>query len=135
MLLIHLGAIGALASGAALCAGAGSAGGGGGACVCAAILLALHPLQLWTVCGLHADKAAAIAAPLHYSAIVSPRKVIIFYSILYLLCWAQGTQWETSLSHLAKDSHLYLYLFYIHRFVSVVVVAINFVDFNFLFCC
>lgn len=63
---MHLGAVGALASGAAL---------GGGACACGALLLALHPLQLWTVCGLHADRAAAIAAPLHYAAIVSARKV------------------------------------------------------------
>ncbi|CAH0715404.1 unnamed protein product, partial [Brenthis ino] len=70
VLLIHLGAVGALASGASLC-------GGGGACACGALLHALHPLQLWTVCGLHADRAAAIAAPLHYAAIVSARKVII----------------------------------------------------------
>ncbi|CAG5045064.1 unnamed protein product [Parnassius apollo] len=70
VLLLHLGAVGALASGAALC-------GGGGACACGAILHALHPLQLWTVCGLHADRAAAIAAPLHYAAIVSARKVVI----------------------------------------------------------
>ncbi|KAM3965269.1 uncharacterized protein ACR2FA_000653 [Aphomia sociella] len=72
VLLVHLGAVGALASGAALCSG-----GGGGACACGALLHALHPLQLWTVCGLHADRAAAIAAPLHYAAIVSARKVMI----------------------------------------------------------
>ncbi|CAG4971435.1 unnamed protein product [Colias eurytheme] len=70
VLLVHLGAVGALASGAALC-------GGSGACVCGALLHALHPLQLWTVCGLHADRAAAIAAPLHYAAIVSAKKVLI----------------------------------------------------------
>ncbi|XP_013194862.2 beta-3 adrenergic receptor-like [Amyelois transitella] len=70
VLLVHLGAVGALASGAALC-------GGGGGCACGALLHALHPLQLWTVCGLHADRAAAIAAPLHYAAIVSARKVMI----------------------------------------------------------
>ncbi|XP_063383849.1 uncharacterized protein LOC134670093 [Cydia fagiglandana] len=70
VLLLHLGAVGALASGAALCAG-------GGACACGALLHALHPLQLWTVCGLHADRAAAIAAPLHYAAIVSAKKVLI----------------------------------------------------------
>ncbi|OWR51809.1 hypothetical protein KGM_207735 [Danaus plexippus plexippus] len=70
VLLVHLGAVGALASGAALC-------GGSGACACGALLHALHPLQLWTVCGLHADRAAAIAAPLHYAAIVSAKKVVI----------------------------------------------------------
>ena len=69
VLLVHLGAVGALASGAALC-------GGGGTCACGVLLHALHPLQLWTVCGLHADRAAAIAAPLHYAAIVSAKKVI-----------------------------------------------------------
>lgn len=68
VLLVHLGAVGAVASGATLC-------GGGGACACSVLLHALHPLQLWTVCGLHADRAAAIAAPLHYAAIVSAKKV------------------------------------------------------------
>lgn len=82
MLLVHLGAVGALASGAALC-------GGGGACACGALLHALHPLQLWTVCGLHADRAAAIAAPLHYAALVSAKKartynIISIYSFLYV---------------------------------------------------
>ncbi|CAK1551214.1 unnamed protein product [Leptosia nina] len=71
VLLVHLGVVGALASGVALC------GGGSGACACGALLHALHPLQLWTVCGLHADRAAAIAAPLHYAAIVSAKKVLI----------------------------------------------------------
>ncbi|XP_041979476.1 uncharacterized protein LOC121733325 [Aricia agestis] len=70
VLLVHLGAVGALASGVALC-------GGGWACICGGLLHALHPLQLWTVCGLHADRAAAIAAPLHYAAIVSAKKVLI----------------------------------------------------------
>ncbi|GBP33700.1 hypothetical protein EVAR_17026_1 [Eumeta japonica] len=73
VLLVHLGAVGVMASGAALCGG-GAAGGG---CACGALLHALHPLQLWTVCGLHADRAAAIAAPLHYAAIVSARKASI----------------------------------------------------------
>ncbi|XP_012551041.1 beta-3 adrenergic receptor [Bombyx mori] len=71
VLLVHLGAVGALASGAALC-------GGSGMCACGALLHALHPLQLWTVCGLHADRAAAIAAPLHYAAMVSAKKVMIY---------------------------------------------------------
>ncbi|VVC97541.1 unnamed protein product [Leptidea sinapis] len=84
VLLVHLGAVGALASGAALCSG-------GGACSCGVLLLALHPLQLWTVCGLHADRAAAIAAPLHYAAIVSAKKAII--------CVASG--WVTTVALLA----------------------------------
>ncbi|XP_047503665.1 olfactory receptor 1A2-like [Pieris napi] len=73
LLLVHLGVVGALASGAALC--------GGGTCACAVLLHALHPLQLWTVCGLHADRAAAIAAPLHYAAIVSAKKALICVAI------------------------------------------------------
>ncbi|CAG9102819.1 unnamed protein product [Plutella xylostella] len=67
VLLVHLGCVGALASGAAL----------GPGCASAVLRLALHPLQLWTVCGLHADRAAAIAAPLHYAAIVSAKKVLV----------------------------------------------------------
>lgn len=74
VLLVHLGAVGALASGAAAVCG----GGGSGACACGLALHALHPLQLWTVCGLHADRAAAIAAPLHYSHLISPKKVFCY---------------------------------------------------------
>jgi hypothetical protein len=35
----------------------------------------LHPVALWTVCGLNCDRYYAISAPLHYGALVNPRKV------------------------------------------------------------
>lgn len=35
----------------------------------------LHPVALWTVCGLNCDRYYAISSPLHYGALVSPRKV------------------------------------------------------------
>ncbi|KAJ3646576.1 hypothetical protein Zmor_024159 [Zophobas morio] len=35
----------------------------------------LHPLALWTICGLNCDRYYAIAAPLHYSHIVNAKKM------------------------------------------------------------
>lgn len=35
----------------------------------------LHPVALWTICGLNCDRYYAIAAPLHYGALVNPKKV------------------------------------------------------------
>ncbi|KAL2731088.1 beta-3 adrenergic receptor-like [Vespula squamosa] len=47
-------------------------------CVFHGFLLALlHPVALWTVTGLNCDRYYAIAAPLHYAALVSPRRVIV----------------------------------------------------------
>ncbi|KAL1494052.1 hypothetical protein ABEB36_009713 [Hypothenemus hampei] len=37
----------------------------------------LQPLAVWTICGLNCDRYYAIAAPLHYSHIVSIKKVLI----------------------------------------------------------
>ncbi|GJQ72289.1 hypothetical protein Trydic_g3378 [Trypoxylus dichotomus] len=37
----------------------------------------LHPLLLWTVCGLNCDRYYAIASPLHYGHLVSPRKILV----------------------------------------------------------
>jgi hypothetical protein len=37
----------------------------------------LHPLALWTICGLNCDRYYAIAAPLHYTHIVNAKKVIV----------------------------------------------------------
>lgn len=39
------------------------------------LLTLLHPVALWTVCGLNCDRYYAISAPLHYNAIVNSRKV------------------------------------------------------------
>ncbi|EFA09261.2 hypothetical protein TcasGA2_TC006608 [Tribolium castaneum] len=50
----------------------------------------LHPLALWTICGLNCDRFYAIAAPLHYSHIVNAKKVLvglaIGWTISLLLC-------------------------------------------------
>lgn len=39
------------------------------------LLTLLHPVALWTVCGLNCDRFYAIAAPLHYGALVNTKKV------------------------------------------------------------
>ncbi|GAB0087232.1 uncharacterized protein DMENIID0001_015230 [Sergentomyia squamirostris] len=41
------------------------------------LLILLHPVALWTVCGLNCDRFYAIAAPLHYGTLVNTRKVIL----------------------------------------------------------
>lgn len=42
----------------------------------------LHPIALWTVCGLNFDRYYCISAPLHYNAIVSTNKVrMLFWKI------------------------------------------------------
>ncbi|XP_046389920.1 uncharacterized protein LOC124158715 [Ischnura elegans] len=48
----------------------------------------LHPLALWTVCGLNCDRCAAIAAPLHYARLVSTRRAAIFLLSTWVLCLA-----------------------------------------------
>ncbi|KAF5293547.1 hypothetical protein FQA39_LY03032 [Lamprigera yunnana] len=37
----------------------------------------LHPLVLWTICGLNCDRYYAIAAPLHYGHLVNTKKVLV----------------------------------------------------------
>lgn len=39
------------------------------------LLTLMHPIALWTICCLNCDRYYAIAAPLHYSAIVNTKKV------------------------------------------------------------
>lgn len=47
-------------------------------CTLEGLLLALlNPMAMWTTCGLNCDRFYAIASPLHYSAIVNPRRVLI----------------------------------------------------------
>jgi len=47
----------------------------------------LHPVALWTVCGLNCDRYYAISAPLHYGAMVSPRKVAMGLGAAWLLAF------------------------------------------------
>lgn len=46
-------------------------------CVHGFLFQLLHPVLLWTLCGLNCDRYYAIAAPLHYSHIVNSKKVLI----------------------------------------------------------
>lgn len=39
------------------------------------LMTAAHPVALWTICCLNCDRYYAIAAPLHYGAIVNTKKV------------------------------------------------------------
>lgn len=56
------------------------------ACTIEGLLLTLlHPMVMWTMCGLNCDRFYAIASPLHYSAIVNPRKVVIGLCIGWLV--------------------------------------------------
>lgn len=48
-------------------------------------LMLLHPMAMWTTCGLNCDRFYAIASPLHYSAIVNPRRVFIGLGIGWLV--------------------------------------------------
>lgn len=45
----------------------------------------LHPVALWTVCGLNCDRYYAISAPLHYGALVSPKRVAIGIAATWIL--------------------------------------------------
>ncbi|XP_051160455.1 uncharacterized protein LOC127281023 isoform X2 [Leptopilina boulardi] len=77
LLLIHLGAVEAAVCLVLLIFSTGSWPFAGTWCVIHGFLLALlHPVALWTVTGLNCERYYAIAAPLHYAALVSPRRVI-----------------------------------------------------------
>ncbi|XP_017766199.1 PREDICTED: beta-3 adrenergic receptor-like [Eufriesea mexicana] len=78
LLLIHLGAVEAAVCLILLIFTTGSWAIAGTWCVLHGFLLALlHPVALWTVTGLNCDRYYAIAAPLHYAALVSPRRVAV----------------------------------------------------------
>ncbi|KAK3930626.1 Dopamine receptor 2 [Frankliniella fusca] len=102
LLLLHLGVVdvcvGVVLGVLLVCRGAlGGAGLGLGQglsvaraqpCTPAGFLLSLlHPLALWTLCGLHTDRYFAISTPLHYGAKVSTRKVL----------WGLAVSWLGSL--------------------------------------
>ncbi|XP_043272785.1 uncharacterized protein [Venturia canescens] len=76
LLLIHLGAVEAAVCLILLIFTTGGWPLSGSWCIVYGFLLAvLHPVALWTVTGLNCDRYCAIAAPLHYAALVSPRRV------------------------------------------------------------
>ncbi|RZF41965.1 hypothetical protein LSTR_LSTR012342 [Laodelphax striatellus] len=81
LLLLHLGLIDSLLCLLVLASGGGPGLAGGrsswpGLCTLHGFLFTLlHPVALWTVCGLNCDRYCAISAPLHYSALVSPKRV------------------------------------------------------------
>ncbi|XP_024941854.1 uncharacterized protein LOC107268717 [Cephus cinctus] len=78
VLLIHLGAVEAAVCLVLLVFTTGGWNVAGTSCVLHGFLLALlHPVALWTVTGLNCDRYYAIAAPLHYAALVSPRRVAV----------------------------------------------------------
>ncbi|XP_012235941.1 uncharacterized protein [Linepithema humile] len=78
LLLIHLGAVEAAVCLILLIFTTGSWPFADTWCVLHGFLLALlHPVALWTVTGLNCDRYYAIAAPLHYAALVSPRRVVV----------------------------------------------------------
>ncbi|XP_011687877.1 PREDICTED: galanin receptor type 3-like isoform X2 [Wasmannia auropunctata] len=78
LLLIHLGAVEAAVCLILLIFATGLWPEAGPWCVIHGFLLALlHPVALWTVTGLNCDRYYAIAAPLHYAALVSPRRVVV----------------------------------------------------------
>ncbi|KAL0272095.1 UNVERIFIED_CONTAM: hypothetical protein PYX00_005194 [Menopon gallinae] len=45
----------------------------------------LHPVALWTVCGLNCDRYYAITSPLRYGSVVNPKKVAIGLAFTWLV--------------------------------------------------
>ncbi|XP_020285974.1 histamine H2 receptor-like isoform X1 [Pseudomyrmex gracilis] len=89
LLLIHLSAVEAAVCLILLIFSMGPAAGTW--CVFHGFLLALlHPVALWTVTGLNCERYYAIAEPLHYEALVSPRRVavglVVSWTVSLLLC-------------------------------------------------
>ncbi|XP_023245152.1 uncharacterized protein LOC106639294 [Copidosoma floridanum] len=85
LLLIHLGAVETAVCLVLLIFSTGTWPLAGTWCALSGFLLALlHPIALWTITGLNCERYYAIAAPLHYSALVSPRRVVLGLSISWI---------------------------------------------------
>ncbi|BES90954.1 Hypothetical protein NTJ_03762 [Nesidiocoris tenuis] len=52
--------------------------------VASTALMILHPMAMFNIAGLNSDRYLAIAAPLHYSSLVGPRKVLFIGAIAWL---------------------------------------------------
>ncbi|XP_050532830.1 probable G-protein coupled receptor 21 [Daktulosphaira vitifoliae] len=50
------------------------------------IFTLLHPIAIWTVCGLNCDRYYAIAAPLHYGTLVNSKKIMLGLCGTWLVC-------------------------------------------------
>ncbi|XP_075218114.1 uncharacterized protein LOC142322910 [Lycorma delicatula] len=87
LLLLHLGFVDSLlCSVFLLFSASGLARAGSTSCTVHGFLFTLlHPVALWTVCGLNCDRYYAISAPLHYGALVSPRRVAVGLGATWLL--------------------------------------------------
>ena len=94
LLLLHLGVVGVCLGavlGALLLCGGGAESGVKGVelpraapCSLPGFLLSLlHPVALWTLCGLHTDRYFAISTPLHYGAKVSWVFMHHHYGVVY----------------------------------------------------
>ncbi|XP_050437031.1 beta-3 adrenergic receptor-like [Adelges cooleyi] len=46
----------------------------------------LHPMAIWTVCGLNCDRYYAIASPLHYGTLVNNRKIMLGLCGTWIVC-------------------------------------------------
>jgi len=101
LLLLHLGVVDSLLcivfllfSAPVLLRGpAAPAQGGAAGPLCALhgfLFSLLHPVALWTVCGLNCDRYYAISAPLHYTSLVNTKKVAACLAASWILALAMA---------------------------------------------
>lgn len=84
------------------------------------LITLLHPIALWTVCGLNCDRYYAIAAPLHYNAIFNPKKVT---SVLCMtLCASVMFKRVFHFTTLFISCNSYFIIFLSEPFISSIVI-------------